>query len=75
MALEMPFRKSNVDQKSITLMGPSVWNKLRNHLKIPNTATSFIIVKGNRNNRKPSMINENQRFKMGTLLKSLKNIY
>ena len=42
MALEIHFRKSNLSQKNITLMGSSIWNKLSNDLKILNTATSFI---------------------------------
>ena len=41
MALEIPLRKSNLGQKSISLMGPSIWNNLSNDLKILNTATSF----------------------------------
>ena len=41
MTLEMPLRKSNVGQKSISFYGPSVWNKLSNDLKNLNTVTSF----------------------------------
>ena len=41
MALEIPLRKSNFGQKSISFMGSSTWNKLCNDLKILNTATSF----------------------------------
>ena len=41
MALEIPLRKSNLAQKGISFMGPSIWNKLSNDLKILNTATSF----------------------------------
>ena len=41
MALEMPLRKRNLDQKSISFMGPSIWNKSRNDLKILNTVTLF----------------------------------
>ena len=41
MALEIPLRKSNLGQKSISFMGPSVWNKLSNDLKVLNTVTSF----------------------------------
>ena len=41
MALEIPLRKNNLSQKRILLMGPSIWTKLSNKLKILNTATSF----------------------------------
>ena len=38
MVLEIPLRKSNLGQRSKSYMGPSVWNKLNNELKILNTA-------------------------------------
>ena len=41
MALGIPLRKSNLGQKSISFMGPSISNKLRNNLKILDTAASF----------------------------------
>ena len=41
MAFEMPLRRSNLVQKSVSFMGPSIWNKLSNDLNISNTATSF----------------------------------
>ena len=41
MALEIPLKKSNLGQKSISFIGRSIWNKLRNHLKVLNTTTSF----------------------------------
>ena len=41
MALEIPLRKSNLGQKSISFMRPSVWNKLNDDLTISNTATSI----------------------------------
>ena len=41
MASEIPLRKSNLGQNSISFMWPSIWNKLSNDLKIINTATSF----------------------------------
>ena len=41
MAFEMPLRKSNLGQKSMSFMAPSIWKKLSNDLKILNTATSF----------------------------------
>ena len=41
MALEIPLRESNLDEKSISFMESSIWNKLSNALKILNTATSF----------------------------------
>ena len=47
MALEIPLRKSNLGQKSISFMGPSIWNKSSNDLKLLNTATWF-----NRNYKK-----------------------
>ena len=37
--MEMPLRKSNYGGHSF--MGPSIWNKLCNNLKILNTATPF----------------------------------
>ena len=47
MALEIPLRKSNLGQKSISFMGPSIWNKSSSGLKPLNTATWF-----NRNYKK-----------------------
>ena len=44
MALEIPLRKSNLGQKSISFMRPFIWNKLSNYLKILNTTTSFTLV-------------------------------
>ena len=41
MALDIPLRKINLGQKSISLIGQSIWNKLSNNLKILNTSTSF----------------------------------
>ena len=41
MELEIPLRKSTLDQKNISFMRPSIWNKLSNDLKILNTATLF----------------------------------
>ena len=41
MALEIPLKKSNLGQKSISFIGPSIWNKLCNNLKVLNTTTSF----------------------------------
>ena len=41
MTLEIPLRKSNLDQKSISFLGTLIWNKLSNHLKTLNTDTSF----------------------------------
>ena len=41
MAFEIPLRKSNGSQKSISFMGPSFRKKLSNDLNIFNTATSF----------------------------------
>ena len=41
MSSEIPLSKSNLGQKSISFMGPSVWNKLSNDLKILSTVTSF----------------------------------
>ena len=42
MVLEIPVRKSNLGQKSISFKGLSIWNKLRNNLTLLNTATSII---------------------------------
>ena len=41
MALEIPLRESNLGQKSISFIGPSIWNKLSSDLKMLNTTTSF----------------------------------
>ena len=41
MALEIPLRKSKLNQKCISFLGPSIRNKLRNDLKILNTTFSF----------------------------------
>ena len=41
MALKIHLRKSNLDQRSISFLGPSVWNKLSNDLKILGTTTLF----------------------------------
>ena len=40
MALEIPLRKSNLGQKSISFMGSPILIILRNDLKILSTATS-----------------------------------
>ena len=37
MGLEIPL--SILDQKTISLIGPSIWNKLSNNLKVLNTTT------------------------------------
>ena len=42
MALEIPLKKSNLGLKSISFIGPSIWNKLSNNFKVLNTTTSFI---------------------------------
>ena len=39
--LSIEKKKSNLGQKSISFMGPPIWNKLSNDLKILNTTTSF----------------------------------
>ena len=41
MALEIPLRKSNLGQKSISFMGPWIRNKLSNDLKNLNSESSF----------------------------------
>ena len=41
MALEIPLSKSNLSQKSISFMGPSIWNKLSNDLKNLDPAALF----------------------------------
>ena len=41
LALEIPLKKSNFGQKSISFFGPSIWNILSIDLKILNTSTSF----------------------------------
>ena len=39
MSLEIPLRKGNLGQKSISFMEPSIWNKLSNEMKILTTST------------------------------------
>ena len=41
MALEIPLKKSNLGQKSSSVVGPSIWNKWSNNLKVVKTTTSF----------------------------------
>ena len=41
MALETLLKKGNLGQKSISFIGPSIWNKLSNNLKVLNTTTLF----------------------------------
>ena len=41
VTLEILSRKSNLDQKCISFLGPSIWNKLSNDLKILSTVTSL----------------------------------
>ena len=41
MALDIPLRISNLGQKNILFLGPSIWNKLRNDVIILNTVSSF----------------------------------
>ena len=41
MALQIPLRKSNLGQKNISIIRPSIWNKLSNDLNILITVTSF----------------------------------
>ena len=41
MVLEVPLRKSNLRQKSMSFMGPSICNKLSNDLKILDPAALF----------------------------------
>ena len=41
MTLEIPLKKSNLGRNSISFIGPSVWNKLSNNLKVLDTTTSF----------------------------------
>ena len=41
IVLEKPFRESNLGQKSILFLGPSIWKKLNIDLKCLSTATSF----------------------------------
>ena len=41
MALDIPLRKSNIGQKNLSFLGPSVWNKLPSNLKKMNTTNSF----------------------------------
>ena len=39
ISLEIPLRKGNLGQKSISFMEPSIWNKLSNEMKILTTST------------------------------------
>ena len=39
--LEISLKNSNLGQRSISFIGPSIWNKLSNDLKFLNTTTLF----------------------------------
>ena len=39
--LEISLKNSKLGQRSISFIGPSIWNKLSNDLKFLNTTTSF----------------------------------
>ena len=41
MALDIPLRKTNLGQKNLSFLGPSLWNKLSTNLKLVNTTSSF----------------------------------
>ena len=41
IALEKLLKKSNLGQKRISFIGPSIWNKLGNNLKALNTAALY----------------------------------
>ena len=43
MTLDIPLRRDNLDQYSISFMGPSIWNKLSNSLKILNTENELTL--------------------------------
>ena len=39
--LEISLKNSNLGERSISFIGPSIWNKLSNDLKFLNTKTLF----------------------------------
>ena len=41
MALDIPLRKSNIGQKNLSFLGPSIWNKITSDLKRVKTAKNF----------------------------------
>ena len=43
MNLDITLRRDNLDQYSISFMGPSIWNKLSNSLKILNTENELTL--------------------------------
>ena len=44
MALEIPLKKSNFSQKSISFIGSPIWNKLSNNLKVLNSTNCLLII-------------------------------
>ena len=40
-ALDIPLKKTNTGQKSISYLGPSLWNKLDSHLRVAPTTIAF----------------------------------
>ena len=41
IALDMPFCRTVKEQKSMSLLGPKIWNKVRSNIKTAATKSSF----------------------------------
>ena len=42
MALDIPLRKTNTGQKSLSFLGPKIWSKIGPSIKNVRTSTSFM---------------------------------
>ena len=42
MALDIPLRKTNAGQKSLSLLGPKIWSKINTSIKNANTLSSVM---------------------------------
>ena len=41
MALDTPFSRTNKEQKSMSSLGPKIWNKVSSYIKTAATTSSF----------------------------------
>ena len=41
MALDIPLRKTNIGQKSLSFLGPKIWTRIKASLKSVGTTVSF----------------------------------
>ena len=42
MALDIPLRKTNTEQKSLSVLGPKIWSKIDPRIKNVRTSSSFM---------------------------------